>query len=161
MIAGSIKTILNAHFWLDYIAASGQPSAEQFSLIKEAGYNCVINLALPTSAGALTDEPEIVTSLGMDYVHIPVEWTKPQISQLVTFFIELDNRKGQQIWVHCAMNYRVSTFLFLFRVIRLGAVQMDAWQDVLSVWQPDEVWLAFVQTSLLHYGFSCELQGMR
>ena len=33
----------------DQIASSGQPSPEQFSAIKEAGYDVVINLALASS----------------------------------------------------------------------------------------------------------------
>ena len=157
----SISSIINVRFFIEQVASSGQPTFEQFSLIRDAGYTCVINLALSTSTGALPDEKALVTSLGMEYVHIPVEWTKPEINQLANLFGELDNRRGQLVWVHCAMNYRVSTFLFLYRVIKLGASQQDAWQDVLSVWQPNEVWLDFIQTSLRHYGYHCEVYGMQ
>ena len=40
----------------DQIASSGQPSPEQFSAIKKAGYDVVINLALASSEGAVSDE---------------------------------------------------------------------------------------------------------
>ncbi len=156
-----IVVIKNARFNLARIASSGQPTAEQFSLIQKTGYDCVINLAMPTSTDALADEQEIVTSLGMDYVHIPVEWRKPEVSQLAAFFNEIENRKEQLVWVHCALNYRVSTFLYLYRVIRLGDSQMDAWQDVLDVWQPDEVWCAFIRDSLTSFGLECEIDAVR
>ena len=38
----------------DKIATAGQPSVEQFSYIKEAGYQVVINLALKDSSNAFT-----------------------------------------------------------------------------------------------------------
>jgi protein tyrosine phosphatase (PTP) superfamily phosphohydrolase (DUF442 family) len=66
----------------DGIATSGQPTAEQFASIKQAGYELVINLALPTSSNALPNEKEIVESQGMQYVHIPVIWENPTLEDV-------------------------------------------------------------------------------
>lgn len=49
----------------DQIASSGQPSPEQFSAIKKAGYDVVINLALASSEGAVGDEDALITEMGM------------------------------------------------------------------------------------------------
>ena len=38
------------------IGTAGQPTAEQFQLVRSEGYDAVINLALATSQGALPDE---------------------------------------------------------------------------------------------------------
>ncbi|WP_038296902.1 MULTISPECIES: phosphatase, partial [Nostocales] len=53
----------------DTIATSRQPTYEQFSAIKKAGYEVIVNLALPESPNALPDEKQIVESQGMQYVH--------------------------------------------------------------------------------------------
>lgn len=156
----TINSILNVTFILDQVTTSGQPTVEQFSIIQEAGYVYVINLALPTSTGALPDEREIVTGLGMAYIHIPVEWQKPESAQLRAFLDVLKGLEGNKIWVHCALNYRVSVFMFLYRVIKLGFSQMDAWYDVLDIWQPDEVWCSFIRECLASFGLKYEIEDM-
>jgi Putative phosphatase (DUF442) len=68
------------------IGTSGQPQREQFALIKDAGYDAVINLALPTSDHAIPDEGSVVTGLGMSYSHVPVVFENPTLDNLRTFF---------------------------------------------------------------------------
>lgn len=160
MTENPLEVIKNARFWLEHIAGSGQPSAEQFTLIRDAGYVCVINLALPTSTNALVDECEIVTGLGMNYIHIPVEWQKPEIEQLRAFFDVIERLEGQEIWVHCALNYRVSIFLFLYRVIKLGSSQSATWEDVLDIWEPDEVWCGFIRDCLASFDLDNEIEDV-
>ncbi|MEM8721624.1 MAG: protein tyrosine phosphatase family protein [Cyanobacteria bacterium P01_G01_bin.39] len=81
-----IETIRDFHLISDLVATSGQPTPEQFSIIFEAGYQIVINLATSSSSNALANEGEIVTDLGMVCVHIPVLWDKPQIKDVQRFF---------------------------------------------------------------------------
>ena len=59
------------------IATAGQPSIEQFSHIKQSGYQVVVNLALRDSSNALPNEKEIVEAERMQYFHIPVIWENP------------------------------------------------------------------------------------
>lgn len=49
------------------IATAGQPIEQELSLVKDAGYKTVINLATSASPNALSNEREIVESLGMKY----------------------------------------------------------------------------------------------
>ncbi|MDJ0674379.1 MAG: sulfur transferase domain-containing protein, partial [Calothrix sp. MO_167.B42] len=63
----------------DKIATSGQPDKEDFAMIKRAGYQLIINLAMSDSPDALLDEKEIVEAAGMEYIHIPVVWDNPLI----------------------------------------------------------------------------------
>ena len=42
------------------LITSGQPTREQFDSFPTVGIQTVINLALPTSSNALTDEEEVV-----------------------------------------------------------------------------------------------------
>ncbi|MCB0207439.1 MAG: hypothetical protein KDH89_21670, partial [Anaerolineae bacterium] len=42
------------------------------------------------------------------------------------------------------LNYRVSSFMYLYRVLRLGADEEAARWDLLSIWEPDERWSTFI-----------------
>jgi ADP-ribose pyrophosphatase YjhB (NUDIX family) len=130
------------------IGSAGQPTAEQFALVAASGYQAVINLALPSSPGALPDEPQLVGGLGMDYVHIPVEFTAPQRADLERFFAEMDARRDRKVFVHCIANQRVSAFLFLYRVLKLGHPVAEAELALHRIWTPDPVWQDFIDASL-------------
>ena len=130
------------------IGSAGQPTAEQFMLIAQEGYKAVINLALATSPGALPGEPELVAGLGLDYVHIPVEFGAPQLDHLRQFFAALDLLGDRKVFVHCIANKRVSAFLFLYRVLKLGHAITDAELALHRVWMPDPVWQDFIDRAL-------------
>ncbi len=126
------------------LGTAGQPTPEQFATIRAAGYEVVVNLAMPDSTNALPNEDELVTAEGMDYFHIPVVWESPAVEDIERFFTVMDRNHGRKIFVHCAMNMRVSCFVFLYRVLRLGVPRETAWQDVLAIWEPNEIWQRFI-----------------
>ena len=51
----------------DRVATSGQPTEQQLSLIKDAGYTTVINLAPKDHENALGNEDELLQELGVRY----------------------------------------------------------------------------------------------
>jgi protein tyrosine phosphatase (PTP) superfamily phosphohydrolase (DUF442 family) len=130
------------------LATAGMPTEDQLSLLKEAGYEVVINLALPNQPHALHDEAALVTDLGMEYISIPVVWEKPSRDDLTRLMDALDDRTGQQCFVHCMANYRVSSFIYLYRVLRLGVPQAEAEQQLRQIWQPNETWANFIDEQL-------------
>jgi protein tyrosine phosphatase (PTP) superfamily phosphohydrolase (DUF442 family) len=93
-----------------------------------------------------------VTALGITYVHIPVIWESPTLQDLEEFFAVMERYREEKVFVHCALNMRVSAFIFLYRVIRLGVPPDEARGALLQIWQPDEVWRRFVDQALSHYG---------
>jgi len=103
---------------------------------------------LDESPGAITDEGEVVTSLGMKYIHIPVIWESPQISDLEQFFTSMQKVKGLKVFVHCVLNMRVSVFVYLYRVIYLKEDPEVAFQDLLEIWHPDNTWQELIDTAL-------------
>lgn len=129
-------------------AGSGQPTEEQFREVAASGVRCVINLALPTSTYALPDERSVVTALGMEYVHLPVNFEQPGVDDYRKFEAEMDRRRGQCLLVHCAMNFRVSAFMAVYRVRRAGVDRKQALQDMRSVWEPDPAWRQLIETLL-------------
>ena len=127
------------------LGTGGQPTEEQLASVKAAGFETVINLALPTSTGALPDEAGLVNGLGMEYVPIPVVWEEPKAEDLQQFFAALQARKGKKVFVHCAMNFRASAFMYLYRVKIAGVPEEDARWDMLSIWVPFGAWKELIK----------------
>ena len=129
------------------LATSGQPEADQFPQIADAGYSVVINLALPTSTHALANERGIVEALGMQYVHIPVSWEEPHLSDLQTFFDAMTAAAGKKVWVHCALNMRASCFVYLYRLLVLGLPERDAQFPMTAIWKPEGAWADLIHAA--------------
>jgi protein tyrosine phosphatase (PTP) superfamily phosphohydrolase (DUF442 family) len=141
----------------DRIGTAGQPTESQFQAVKAAGYETVINLALFSSTGALPNEREVVEGLGMEFLHIPVEWDAPTAEDAARFFSAMDEREGRRVFVHCAMNMRVSAFMHLYRTLRKGMPPDEAEKDLLRIWEPNDRWRAFMEEVRL--AFSPHAQG--
>jgi protein tyrosine phosphatase (PTP) superfamily phosphohydrolase (DUF442 family) len=135
----------------DRLGTAGQPSAEQFRSIRDAGFAAVINLALPTSDNALANEGSVVTGLGMSYVHIPVDFKAPATKDFQVFCRVMEALADRPVFVHCAANKRVSAFVFLYRVLCQRVAVPEAERDLHAVWQPDAVWSEFLRNQLPGY----------
>ena len=133
----------------EMLATSGQPSEAQLAALAREGFGVVINLALHDDPRySLPDEPALVHSLGMAYVHIPVAFAAPQESDLWTFFDAMDKHQGRKLLVHCAANMRVPAFLGLYRAIKQGVSDDEAFALMKSIWEPNTVWAAFIESML-------------
>ncbi|MBM3847695.1 MAG: phosphatase [Verrucomicrobia bacterium] len=120
----------------------------QFQAIRDAGFDGVINLALPTSDFAIEDEGSIVTKLGMSYFHMPVDFGRPTTNDFQKFCGVLQATGDRPMFIHCAANLRVSAFLFLYRVMVEGTPEHEALLDLHAIWHPDPVWHVFIQSQL-------------
>ena len=142
----SLESIYNYLKVNDRWATSGQPEADEFDLIKAAGYDCVINLA-PTSVleNSLQSEAEIVTDLGMEYLHLPVDFARPSEQKFAQFVQAMNQRQTQKVWVHCAANMRVSAFTYRYHVPYLGEPPVLAQQRLHKIWHPKGVWKRFIE----------------
>lgn len=133
----------------DRLGTSGQPTEAQLADIAQAGFQTVINLALHDDPRySLPDEAGAVRALGMEYVHIPVQFKAPAQADLLAFCDAMDANRDRRLWVHCAANMRVTAFLGLYRVLRLGWPRDRAFALMDGLWQPDEVWAAFIESTL-------------
>jgi protein tyrosine phosphatase (PTP) superfamily phosphohydrolase (DUF442 family) len=155
----SISEIQNYRELSALMATSGQPFRHQFPAIRSAGFETVINLAMPESLDAIGDEADLVRSMGIEHVSIPVVWEHPSLDDLDAFFACMDARHGKKLFVHCARNMRVSSFVFLYRVLRLGWTQEAARPDLLAIWQPNPTWQAFIDLALNRAGFPVTSPG--
>ena len=143
----SIEDIRNFIQVSDRIASSGQPEDHQFQDISNAGYAAVINLAMPDSDHAIPEEGNIVTSLNMMYIHIPVPFDAPDVYHLRDFIRVMDALSPYTVWVHCVVNYRVSAFLYQYYRLVHGAQPQEAKKIMLASWEPNEIWQGFMALS--------------
>ena len=144
-----LAEIRNFHAISDKLGSAGQPDEDQFQLISEAGFEAVINLALTTSDNAIPDEGSIVTSLGMAYFHILVDFQSPQSKDFRLFCQLMDAFDGRPVFIHCAANMRVSAFVFLYRVLVQGVANADAEQDLHAIWHLNPTWKQFIDEQLI------------
>ena len=140
--------ILNFVEFADNLGTAGQPTAEQFAAIADAGYTVVVNIAMPDSPRGLPNEAEIVAAYGMTYVNIPVVWIHPTTQDLEACFAVLDAHRGDKVFLHCIVNRRASAFAFLYDVLRLGVPIEEARAMMNRVWEPNGIWRYFVKNAL-------------
>ena len=86
------------------LGTAGQPTAEQFDAVKDAGYEVVINLALGTTPRDLPNEPGIVAAHGIDYAHIPVVFDAPTDNDLSQFFAAMEANQHKKCFVHLSLS---------------------------------------------------------
>jgi protein tyrosine phosphatase (PTP) superfamily phosphohydrolase (DUF442 family) len=139
-----LKDIINYFQLTDSITTGGQPSEAEFESIALAGFEVVINLGLNGTDYALANEAGLVEKLGMRYIHIPVQWEAPTREDLDRFIEAMDANRERKRFVHCALNMRVSVFMALYRILRLGWSYERAIEDVHEIWMPEGVWQTFI-----------------
>jgi uncharacterized protein (TIGR01244 family) len=136
--------IVNFRRLSDRLTTSGQPSEAHLAELCDIGVTHVVNLAPHTHAKALPDEAASVAALGMTYVHIPVDFEKPAEADFERFRATMDALEGATVHVHCAVNARVSAFLFRYRRDVLGVEETPARAEMEQVWRPGGAWAAFI-----------------
>lgn len=145
-----MKDIYHYQFLSETLSSSGMPTIEQMKEVAEAGVQVVINLAPHDVPNALPNERELVNSLGLEYVNIPVIWRTPERDALQQFLDTMDAHDGKKILVHCEANYRASAFIMMYRVLRLGWKREDAVPVMEKMWNPEDfpVWEKFIEDNL-------------
>jgi protein tyrosine phosphatase (PTP) superfamily phosphohydrolase (DUF442 family) len=129
----------------DGIVTAGQPSEEHLRQLASGGFEAVVNLGLLDPKYCLPDEAASVAALGMSYHHIPVIFQNPLVQDYERFHQTMCALRDQSVFVHCAMNYRVSCFTALYAEAELGWSRERSDAHVAQVWEPDETWSAFLR----------------
>ena len=145
----SLAEIKNLRRMSTHLATSGQPNEQHLAAIAREGFGVVINLALHDDPRySLRDEADTVSSLGMEYIHIPVKFDSPTRDDLRLFFDAMGRNRNRRIWVHCAANMRVTAFMGLYWATQEGLSHDQAFELMNSVWNANEVWTAFISKNL-------------
>lgn len=132
-------------------ATGGQPSELELKELASAGYEVVINLGLLDPKYCLRDEAGLVADLGMEYHHIPVVFTDPMPDDFRRFVDTMDSHRNDRVFIHCALNWRVSTFVALYGEVRLGWPRSKADAHARKFWEPNDVWLSFARECRMNF----------
>ena len=130
----NMEDIINFYQITENIGTGGQPTINQLTEIAEANYSAIINLAMHDSDNAIPKEGDIVSSLGMKYIHIPVPFEAPTSNHLQKFFNVMDSFKDKKVFVHCAVNARVSAFMHQYLTLKKGVSSEQATSPLLRQW---------------------------
>jgi protein tyrosine phosphatase (PTP) superfamily phosphohydrolase (DUF442 family) len=154
-----VQSVLNIRQYSESFASAGQPTAEQFSQIRDAGYERVIYLAFSNNPNAVPNADQVVKGLGMDYVHIPVDWNRPSKRDFYAFADTMRREPDVKTLLHCQVNARATAFSFLYRVIYEDVPVAVAKADMNTVWQPNETWRALMFEIMAENHVSPQCEG--
>ncbi|WP_117192528.1 protein tyrosine phosphatase family protein [Rhizobium terrae] len=146
--------ILNWRRLSERLTTSGQPSEDQLAAIGRLGITHIVNLGIHEHEKALKDEQATVLSLGMTYIHLPVDFAAPTESDFDRFCRIMGAVQNDRVHVHCIRNARVTAFLYRYRrdVSKEDPQQAAAVME--TVWRPGGAWAAFIghqdDTALQH-----------
>lgn len=146
----NIDTSYNFRRVNESITTSGLVDAVALEALSAQGYAVVINLLPDTYEHAVRNEREIVESQGIEYIHIPVDFKKPERPDFLAFAEALDRVADKKIHLHCAANYRVSAFYALYQR-RRGHWSIDKTMAFIEeIWRPaeHEGWSDFIEALL-------------
>lgn len=118
----SVEGITNFARVESTVACGGATKPEALARLKQMGFVSVVNLRLPTEAGAdLEAEAAAAQAAGLRYVHLPFSSTSPDPAVVDRFLQTLSEPGGQPAYIHCATGNRAAAFWMIKRV------QLDGW----------------------------------
>ena len=151
--------IVNFRAYSAQFASSGQPTVDQLALLRDAGFERVVYIAFSDHDNSLPSEDRLVKELGLEYVHIPIEWSAPTVDDFNLFAGAMQQSSTKKTLLHCQVNYRASAFSFLYRVIYNDVPVAAAMADMNSVWTPNETWRDLIFEVLRANGVSPDCDG--
>lgn len=136
----ALSDINNFRQYSSQFASAGQPTVEQFSTLRDAGFERVVYIGFTDNPNAVANADQVVKRLGMDYIHIPVDWANPTKRDYYVFADAMQRDPERKTLLHCQVNARATAFSFLYRVIHEDVPIDEAKADMNTVWQPNETW---------------------
>jgi len=130
------------------LITAGQPSPKALAGLGASGVQAVIYLAPLSVPDAVRNEPELLKRQGIEFVHIPIPFNAPKEEHFAAVSEALVRLKEKKVLVHCQVNMRASTMVFLHRVITLKEEPARAYEAVTKVWSPDSAWRALIVEQL-------------
>ena len=140
----NVLSLLNRIDYSPALTTSGQPTEAELRLIASAGYDRIIFLAFTNHPRAVAHEDDIARGLGLQFIHIPVEWNSPNPADFVAFAAVMQTHGSGRTLVHCEVNFRASVFGFLYQVLFAGADVDESLSQMQSIWVPNDTWEAFI-----------------
>jgi len=140
--------IYNFFQYSDRIICAGLPKEADFKQIKEAGYEIVLSLSMPSDSITIENEDKILANLEIPYFHIPVDANAPKERDFEQFMYLLEAFKRYKIFIHCTKNCRLSTFIYLYHAIKKNELNKIL---LTQFCEPRKEWIRFRKQILKKY----------
>ena len=138
------------------LVTSGQPTAAALKQLSAQGFGAVIYLVPSSAPSAVPNERAIVEGQGMSFVNIPIIFNNPTEADFDSFVAAMAQLQDRKVLVHCEVNMRASSMVFLYRTI-VGKESADgAYQSVAGIWSPRGPWRTLIDTQLHKHGIEFE-----
>lgn len=136
------------------LVCSGQPKPASLQRLGELGFDAVLYLAPASVGDAVPQEPEWLRVQGIEFAHVPMVWERPTLEQVDEVLRLLAGWHGskRKVLVHCQVNFRGSSLVFLHRVLGRQEPAEAAWADLSRVWSPNRVWMELIRAALRRAG---------
>lgn len=138
------------------LVTSGQPTADSLAALGQLGFEAVIYLAPMSVPDAVAAEPELLARQRIEFLNIPIDFGEPSSADVETVANALDRRRDKKVLVHCQVNMRASSMVFLYRVLRLKEPPERAFEAVEQVWSPRGAWRRLIVEQLREHGIAFE-----
>lgn len=138
------------------LVTSGQPTAESLATLGQLGFEAVIYLAPLTVPDAVPTEPQLLARQHIDFLNIPIAFDNPGSADVQAVADALDRWRDKKVLVHCQVNMRASSMVFLYRVLRLKEPPELAFEAVEKVWSPRGAWQRLIVEQLRANGVAFE-----
>jgi len=138
------------------LVTAGQPTASALRSLAALQFDAVIYLAPFTVPDAIAEEPALLQSQGIEFVHIPIPFARPSEAHLAQLNEALNRLRSKRVLVHCQVNMRASTLVFLHRVIVDHEAPALAYEAVTRVWSPRGPWETLMVEQLRKHAIAFE-----
>ena len=103
---GWTDLLSNPRVPLEGVLSGGQPSDDQLEAASKAGFETVINIRVPGEPGTDTEQ-ELVESLGMHYVSLPVQGAAGMTEEKAKALAVALDEAEQPVLLHCGSGNRI------------------------------------------------------
>lgn len=118
----SVPGIVNFSRVETTVACAGATTPAALAEVKRMGYASVVNLRLPSEAGAEIDaEAAAAKAAGLNYVHLPFNAASPDPMLVDNFLKAVTDPRNQPAFIHCASANRAAALWMIKRV------EVDNW----------------------------------
>ena len=107
------------------VACAGATPPEAMAVLRERGFNAVINFRTAGENGATVDAGQAAAeAAGLNYVHIPFRQPTPEVVE--SFLAAVAEPANQPVYIHCGSANRVGAMWLIKRVQQDGYSIDDA-----------------------------------
>ena len=100
------------------VACGGATKPEGVPEIKKLGFKSIINLRLPTEAGANVEaEAAAANAAGINFYNIPFSGQAPDPKVADQFLATVTDKKNEPAYIHCAAGNRAGAMWMIKRLV--------------------------------------------